>query len=159
MTFTYSGDPAASARDAIRFYAQDTDADDQLLSDEEIDFIISNWQHVSDHPLFVAAVCCDSIAGRFAREISYSADGVSVGAEALQEKYTRLAASLRDQFKSNVVSAGPDVGGIMIGETYDASIAPLTWGKGMHDNIEAGQQDYGGTEPHNLIVPEIDGLP
>ena len=36
MTWTYSGDPAANARDSIRFLVGDTDTNDQLVSDEEI---------------------------------------------------------------------------------------------------------------------------
>lgn len=36
MTWTYSGDPANNARDAIRFLVGDTDTNDQLVSDEEI---------------------------------------------------------------------------------------------------------------------------
>ena len=36
MTWTYSGDPANNARDAIRFLTGDTDTNDQLINDEEI---------------------------------------------------------------------------------------------------------------------------
>ena len=36
MTWTYSGDPATNARDAIRFLSGDTDTNDQLINDEEI---------------------------------------------------------------------------------------------------------------------------
>jgi hypothetical protein len=43
MTWSYSGDPGASTRDEIRFLIQDTDTNDQLLSDEEIDYLISVW--------------------------------------------------------------------------------------------------------------------
>jgi hypothetical protein len=36
MTWTYGGDPAASALAAIRFLTGDTDTNDQLINDEEI---------------------------------------------------------------------------------------------------------------------------
>ena len=36
MTWTYAGDPATNARDAIRFLTGDTDTNDQLINDEEI---------------------------------------------------------------------------------------------------------------------------
>jgi hypothetical protein len=36
MTWTYAGDPAASALAAIRFLTGDTDTNDQLINDEEI---------------------------------------------------------------------------------------------------------------------------
>lgn len=36
MTWTYSGNPADSARDSVRFLVGDTDTNDQLITDEEI---------------------------------------------------------------------------------------------------------------------------
>lgn len=39
MTWSYSGDPGASTLDEIRFLIQDTDTDDQLLSNEEITYL------------------------------------------------------------------------------------------------------------------------
>ena len=40
MTFTYSGNPGASALDEVRFLIQDTDTNDQLLSNEEIEYLL-----------------------------------------------------------------------------------------------------------------------
>ena len=156
MTFSYSGNPASSLRDAVRFHAQDTDYNDQLLADEEIDFLISSWSHFTDSPIYLAALACESIAAKFTRELSYGADGVSVNAGELQQKYQQLASQLREMFKTSNIPGAPDVGGVMVGEVYDQSIKPLTFAKGMHDNIEAGQQDYGGTEEAQYIQPEID---
>ena len=144
MTFTYSGDPATSVRDAIRFYTQDVDINDPLITDEELNYVVQSWEDVTAHPMYLAAVVCEAIAAKFAREISYNADGVGVNSSELQTKYNQLASDLREQYKSSVIGDGPDVGGVMIGESVDQSIKPLTWGKRMHDNYEAGQQDYGG---------------
>jgi hypothetical protein len=41
MTWTYDGDPAASALSAIRFLSGDTDTNDQLVTDEEIAWLNS----------------------------------------------------------------------------------------------------------------------
>lgn len=157
MTFTYSGNPSTSTRDAIRLYSQDVDFDDPLISDEEIDFLIDAWSHVTEEPVYLAAVVCDVIASKFARELSYSADGISVQAAELQTKYATLATNLREQFKDIEIGGGPDVGGIMYGEEIDPSIQPLVWAKGMHDNWLAGQQDFGGTQPNADFYPERDG--
>lgn len=157
MTFTYSGNPASSTRDAVRFYCQDVEINDPFITDEEIDFLITSWANVTDHPMFLAAVVCETIAAKFTREISYSADGVSVGSSELQTKFNQLATDLREQYKASQVGVGPDVGGILIGETYDETIKPLTWAKGMHDNLEAGQQDFGGEQPSLYTYPERDG--
>lgn len=43
MTWSYSGNPGASTRDTIRFLIQDTDTSDQLLSNEELDYLITVW--------------------------------------------------------------------------------------------------------------------
>lgn len=157
MTFSYSNNPATSTRDAVRFYCQDVDINDPFLSDEEVDYLIASWANVTDHPIYLAAVACETIAAKFAREISYSADGVSVGSAELQTKFNQLANDLREQYKASQVGAGPDAGGILFGETYDSSIKPLVWAKGMHDNIEAGQQDYGGEQFYTESYPERDG--
>ena len=144
MTFSYSGDPASSQLDAVRFYSQDTDETDFFLTNEEINYIADQWSNVSDSPIYLAAVVCDTISAKFARELSYSGDGVSVGGSELQQKYATLAENLREQYKASVIGGGPDVSGILIGEQYDPTIKPLTFAKGMHDNPEAGQQDFGG---------------
>jgi hypothetical protein len=153
VTFTYT-DPNNSLLEAVRFYSQDVDPQSVFLSDEEIGFIISQWADVSAHPLYLAAACCETISAKFAREVSYSADGVSVGAQELQGKYDLLATSLRDTFKSIDVGDGPDVGGIMVGETIDSSIKPLVWAKGGMDNRDAGQQDFGGTQEGQEVYSE-----
>ena len=145
MTFTYGGDPSSSLLEAIRFYAQDTDSTDVLLTDEEINYLVAQWADVSDNPILLASAVCETISAKFTRELSYSGDGASVGASELQEKYARLATDLREQFKAIDVGEGPDVGGIMVGEYYDTTIKALVWAKGQHDNVEAGRQDYGGT--------------
>lgn len=44
MTFTYSGNPGASALDEVRFLIQDTDEDEPLLSDEEITYLLDAYE-------------------------------------------------------------------------------------------------------------------
>lgn len=154
--FSYSGDPSVSLHDAIRFYSQDIDENDPFITDEEIAYLITHWSAQTDNPLFLAAVVCDVIAAKFAREISFSADGVSLGLSEVQKKYVDLADSLRAQYTANETSGIPSAGGMLAGEYFDPTVAPLVWSKGMHDNPAAGQQDYGGTA---IIygIPEIDG--
>lgn len=41
MAWTYSGDPATSDRDKVRFLIGDTDSTDQLLQDAEIAYVIT----------------------------------------------------------------------------------------------------------------------
>jgi hypothetical protein len=151
---TYSGDPSSSNTDAVRFLVGDTDPADVLLTDDEIDWLLSVWIPKYDSVTYVAAVAAEVIAGKFAREVSMSADGVSIGVNELQQKYESLAASLRDQYKAETTAVAPDVGGMLWDEEFDSSIKPLVWAKGMHDNPEAGRQEYGGTG-WTEIPPEV----
>ena len=150
---SYSGDPSFSDVDAIRFLVGDTNSDDELLSDSEIEWLLDQWLTRYDSVTYVAAVAAETIAGKFAREVTVSADGVSVGSSELQSKFEQLATSLRDQYKAEIVAGAPDAGGVLWGETYDTTIKPLSFSKGMHDNREAGMQDYGGTHVSE-IPPE-----
>jgi hypothetical protein len=52
MTFTYSGNPGASSLDEVRFLIQDTDSNDQLLSNEEINYLLTSY----DGDAFGAAI-------------------------------------------------------------------------------------------------------
>jgi len=44
MTWSYSGNPGASSLDEIRFLIQDTDTNEQLLSNEEINYLYAAYQ-------------------------------------------------------------------------------------------------------------------
>ena len=43
MSFTYSGDPSTSNRNHVRFLLHDVDSTDPLFSDEEITFVLNEW--------------------------------------------------------------------------------------------------------------------
>ena len=156
MSWPYSGEPGDADLDAVRFYVQDTNSTEPLVSDEEIAFLLDSWMPVYDSVIYVASVVAEAISARFAREVSYSADGVSVGTNELQQKYADLALSLRDQYRAGSVAGSPDVGGIMVGEELDETIKPLIWAVGMNDNDRAGQQDFGG-DYNPAQIPEIGG--
>lgn len=156
MSFSYSGDPASSDLDEVRYRLGDTDSTNPLLTDEEIQFQIDTWKDKYDSNTWAAAECAETLVARFAREISYSADGVSVGGQELQDKYTALAGTLRAQYQRSQTYGPPDAGGILAGEEFDSTIKPLSFSKGMHDNRRAGQQEYGGEGPY-LLDPNIYG--
>ena len=65
MTWTYSGNPDDSTKDAVRFLTGDTDASDELVSDEEI-----RWteKQAGDGEIYAAAWrVMLSIAAKFSR--------------------------------------------------------------------------------------------
>src|SRR5688500_12229196 len=90
MSWSYSGDPSSSSLDEVRFLLGDIDSTYPLLSDEEITYLLQERTSRG-----AAADAASALAARYAREVSFSADGVSVQVEQLQEKYEKLATSLR----------------------------------------------------------------
>jgi phosphatidylethanolamine-binding protein (PEBP) family uncharacterized protein len=162
-TYTY-GTAGETDKDTIRFLIQDTDphnAQEWQVSDEEIQYVYDTWYPLYKSHEYVAAVLADTIAARYAREASYSADGVSVSLGPVGDQYRMLAASLREQHKSSLVGGGPDVGGMAPDEQLEPGTKPFSFGKGIHDNVEAGPQEYGGIYPpdqatHLYNVPEYE---
>jgi hypothetical protein len=144
VAHTYSGDPANSSLDEVRFLIQDTDPGLPLLTDEEIGFLLARWLNKYDSVTYVAAVAAAAISRKFAGIVSVSADGVSVNTADLAQKYRDMAVQLRAEYVSSQIGGEVDISNIMVGQTPDFSIKPLSFGIGLHDNPEAGMQDFGG---------------
>ena len=64
MTWTYSGNPAASNRDAVRFLVADTDSTDPLITDEEIAYLLVLYTEAPS----AAVGAARAIAAKFSRE-------------------------------------------------------------------------------------------
>lgn len=153
MTFSYSGDPSTGARDELRFLVQDVDENLQLLSNEELDYLLNKWLPMFDSVTFVAAIAAQSISRKFAGVTTVSADGVTVQIGDLSERYATVAQRLRDEYRTqNTAGVMLNLDNIMVGASLDPGIAPLRFGVGLHDNPAAGQQDYGGQQ----LAPSYD---
>jgi hypothetical protein len=85
MAWTYSGDPANSASDEVRFLVGDIDTDNQQINDAEIAYLLATWNNDS---YISAAFACESIAGRF----NAKADGSkSVGDLSISTRFVEQA--------------------------------------------------------------------
>jgi len=142
--YVVPGDPDATDVDVVRFYLQDTDPAVRLLSDYEIQYLIDVWMPKADGLLYVAAKAAEVVSIKFAGVVSVSADGVSVNVADISERYKVAASLLHQMHKDHQVGAEIDISNLMWGSHRDHGIAPLTFGMGLHDNREAGRQDYGG---------------
>jgi len=143
---TFSYDPSELGTDpvdTVRFLLADTKDTGHYLEDEEIQFAYDRWFPKYGTYEFVASALADTIAARYAPEASYSADGVSVSLGPVGDQFRVLAASLREQHKSLLVGGLPDVGGVSPYEERSPEIRNFSFGTGMHDDLAAGQQDYG----------------
>lgn len=140
---TYSGDPNESMLDEMRFKLQDVgEGGLWLLTDVEYQYLLDKWLPRFDSPIGVASVAADTIAARFAGAVSITADGVSVNVGDLSGRYRELAAQLRTEYSSSQLGEA-NIDSILADFQPDPSIAPLDFGRGMHDNPEAGRQAYG----------------
>ena len=83
MTFTYSGDPSTSTRNYVRFLIHDTDSTDALFSDEELNYVISEW---GGDAYKSARECAEILIARFSRLADSSSK--SVGDISVSESFT-----------------------------------------------------------------------
>ncbi len=122
MTWTYSGNPANSLLDAVRYEIGDTKESDPLLSNEEIQYELARS---ANDVLRAAARCCETIAAQFARLVNSTIGKTSIQAEAKFKHYTQKAKELRRRITSH---GTPYAGGTDTGAAFD---------KGMMDYINA----------------------
>lgn len=155
MSFTYTADPANTPLDAVRLLIGDVDESEAQLQDNEIEWLLDIWAGKGSL-YYVASMAAEAIAAKYSREVTVSADSQSVGMGELQQKYQSLADRLMVLHQQLLAGGLVDAGGVTIGEQPDQTVRPLAFGRGMHDNIEAGPQDYGGKAPA-IWLPEIDG--
>jgi hypothetical protein len=83
MPFTYSGDPSTSTRNKVRFLINDVDEDNVLFSDEELDYLISEW---GTNVYEISRAACETLIARFSRLADSTSK--SVGDISLSESYT-----------------------------------------------------------------------
>jgi hypothetical protein len=92
MTWTYVG-PATADRDKVRFLIQDVDTTRQLMSDEEIAWLITEWSDVYE----VAANAAEILSAKFAGKADYSK---SVGDLSLNETFSSQSQGYKELAKT-----------------------------------------------------------
>lgn len=86
MTWTYSGNPANSSRDAVRFLVADTDSNDPLITDEEIAYLLDLYTEAPS----AAVGAARAIAAKFSREADQARTvGDLTLSESLSQKSTQ----------------------------------------------------------------------
>lgn len=145
MTWTYGGDPAANARDAIRFLVGDTDTTDQLLTDEEIAWVNTEASGTSTGTtaLYDAAYrCCLTIASKLAREADKQVGDLSVSMSQRAKAYREQAVSLKELSGREGGVPTPYAGGISISDKeVDQADSDLFRGRfrsGQFENLRDG---------------------
>jgi len=108
----YSGNPGDSNIDAIRFYSQLTDTNDQRLSDEELTFLRTK----EDTNIGAAARACETLSAKYAAEVDVkvgSAGEFSIKSSQLSAQFSSIAVTLRREASKH---ASPWSAGISVSE-------------------------------------------
>ena len=95
-TYTYSGDPASSTKDAVRFYIGDVDTSRPLLSDEEIAFLLLGTNPV-DTPTQAAIQALRILSTKFAREADVTVGEISKSFSQISKAFAERADALEEQ--------------------------------------------------------------
>ena len=135
MTWSYSGDPSSNDKDAVRYLVGDTDKDNPLIEDEEIEYVLS----IESNVIRAGAMVAENIAGLFARKADRSIGDYSEKFSQIHEQYLNLAKELRKQSKSkHSFKAVPFAGGISKAsknkQSRDKDRVKPSFKKGMMDN-------------------------
>jgi hypothetical protein len=91
MTFTYSGDPSTSTRNAVRFLINDTLSADALFSDEELNYLIAEW---GTNVYEISRAACEVLVSRFSRLADSTSK--SVGDISVSESYSAKSKQYQD---------------------------------------------------------------
>lgn len=114
--WTYSGNPAYSAKDQVRFLIGDTDSDDRQLFDQEIIWVLSQYNNT---PLNAAVRCCETIVTKYARQVDETVGQVKIMFSQRMKNYQTTLATLRARLAME--DASPFAGGLSVSEKRTVS--------------------------------------
>jgi hypothetical protein len=109
MVWSYAA-PGISDKDTVRFFVQDTLEDEQLVQDEEIEWVLTQFADVRQ----AAAQVAETIARLFARQANTKTPELSVDFAERAKQYRALAYQLRQE--SAALGAIPYAGGISVSD-------------------------------------------
>jgi len=131
MAFTWSGDPANSNLEAIRFLIDDTASSNAKFQDAEINYAYSEEGSVYG----AVAMLCEQLSSKYASEPSRSLGPLRVDNSELASKYSNMAKLFR---KKAMAYATPYCGGISESdkESYedDSDVIQPIFERDMHKN-------------------------
>lgn len=93
MAFTYD---VSTDRGKVRLLIGDTDTNDQLLQDNEIDFFLTQ---ANDNVYLAAAYAAEAIAATFSRKADTDVESVSIKYSQRSEQYRKLSSRLEGKGK------------------------------------------------------------
>lgn len=113
MTWTYAGN-FALPRDQVRFLVGDTDTADQLVTDEQIAFALTQNSNVYR----AGAICCRSIALKVGQRLTVNQSGTGIDSDEQYKHWMDAANTLDEQAALGLggSGAGAYVGGVSVSD-------------------------------------------
>jgi len=148
MTWTYGGDPSASALAAIRFLTGDTDTNDQLINDEEIAWTnnqVTGSDTATTALYEVSYRVMVAIASKFSRLADQSVGDLKVDMFQKATNAREQAALLKQQALREGNTPTPYAGGISVSDKEidedDSDIVQPYFSRGQWTNSRGGAND------------------
>lgn len=111
MSWNYSFNPENSAKDEVRFLIGDTNIKDQLLQDEEIQYLLKKH---NNYPLNAAIRACEAVISKFSRLADETVGSVSKSFSQKAQSYFKTMEMLRTRVA--LEGARPYAGGISVSD-------------------------------------------
>lgn len=127
MAWSYA--PGQSTRDRVRRLIGDVVQDDPLLQDEELDDFLISFPNIYR----AGAEACRAIAAEFARDVSFSFEGMSLQAQARYRHFLELANVLEKQAATTPAALPSSLQGGSPSDYSEDHEEPI-FEIGMHDN-------------------------
>lgn len=142
MVWSYSGDPAANPKDAVRFYLGDTDPDDPQLQDEEILFLV---QKFAGNVYLAAADAARGLAGKYSRRADKAVGDLRLSLSQQAQHYWDLASRL--EIEAGKVAI-PFAGGISCSQKQAAREDSDRVRPSFYRNMMQNRRTYPGTDDY-----------
>lgn len=130
--WSYSGDPSASQKDAVRFRIGDTESKDPLLTDAEIDYLVATEGSTNEASIAGAR----AVLAKLTREVSTTEGKASKELQQRVEHYQNLVTQLIGQRGKRVT--GIFAGGMTISGkasvTSDSDRVKPAFTRDMHES-------------------------
>lgn len=141
MSWTYSGDPNESTKDAVRFLVADTKVDDSFVTDEEISWALTQ----SNDDVYAATVIvAKALSAQFSTLADEEIGPLKFKYAERAKNYEKIASRYDNDSSKAIALTGIYCGGISVSEKeesrFDTSLVQPSFDKGMTDYKTAVSQ-------------------
>jgi hypothetical protein len=124
----------------VRFYLGDTVSSDPLLTNEEIEFALSEAGSVR----VAASICADRLAAQYARKADLTEGQLSIKYSQKYKQFREIATAVGNASRS-ILGALPTAGGILVADKQaneqDDSLVRPSFTVDLLDNADVGHLD------------------